>query len=114
MKNKKVLFVLLNIMILLFLNSNMLYSVVGREVYNKTNVIIYSIMLWAIPVVIIAYIIFTIIYFIKSKKDVKIKLKNLSILFLAVIILSVFLFLGACLVFDLGKTYTSIPINLIN
>ena len=111
MKLKKVILTTLGIAIMLFLNSVKSYAIVARVAYNEVNVVISSIMKYAIPILIIAYIIFDIIYLKKSKKEKKIKIKTLSILLVIDIIAVIGLYFGADMVLEAGKTYTSRPIN---
>lgn len=111
MKLKKVILTTLGIAIMLFLNSVKSYANVARVAYNEVNVVISSIMKYAIPILIIAYIIFAIIYLKKSKKEKKIKIKTLSILLVIDIIAVIGLYFGADMVLEAGKTYTSRPIN---
>lgn len=68
MKLKKMLLTTLGIIIILVFNSLKSYALVARITYNKVNIIISSIMKYTIPILIIVYIIFAIIYLKKSKK----------------------------------------------
>lgn len=111
MKIKKVLLTILSIAIMLILNTTKTYAIVAREVYNEVNVVISTIMRLAIPILVIAYIIFAIIYSIKSKKDKKDKRKTLIIWVIISIIVIIVLYFGADMVLEAGKTYTSRPIN---
>lgn len=111
MKLKKVILTILGIVIMLVLNSVKSYAIVARVAYNEVNVVISSIMRGTIPILIIAYIIFAIIYIKKSKKEKKIKLKTLSIWLVIDIIAVIALYLGADMVLEAGLTYTSRPIN---
>lgn len=111
MKLKKVILTILGIVIMLVLNSVKSYAIVARVAYNEVNVVISSIMRCTIPILIIAYIIFAIIYIKKSKKETKIKLKTLSIWLVIDIIAVIALYFGADMVLEAGKTYTSKPIN---
>lgn len=111
MKQKKILLTALGTAIMLFFSSVKSYALVARITYNKVNLIIAEIMKYAIPIFIIAYIIFAIIYLKKSKKDKKVKIKTLSILLLIDIIAVIALYFGADMVLEAGKTYTSSPRN---
>lgn len=111
MKLKKRILTTLGIAIVLVLNSLKSYAIVARVTYNKVNVTISSIMKYAIPILIIAYIIFAIIYVKKSKKEKKIKIKILGILLVIDVIAIIALYFGADMVLEAGKTYTSRPIN---
>lgn len=111
MKLKKAILTTLGIVIMLVLNSVKSYAIVAREVYNEVNVVISSIMKYTIPILIIAYIIFAIIYLKKSKKEKKIKIKTLSILLVIDIIVVIALYFGSDVVLEAGKTYTSRPRN---
>lgn len=111
MKQKKILLTALGTAIMLFFSSVKSYALVARITYNKVSLIIAAIMKCAIPIFIIAYIIFAIIYLKKSKKDKKVKIKTLSILMLIDIIVVIALYFGVDMVLEAGKTYTSSPRN---
>lgn len=111
MKQKKILLTALGTAIMLFFSSVKSYALVARIAYNKVNLIIAAIMKYAIPIFIIAYIIFAIIYLKKSKKDKKGKITTLSILLLIDIIAVIALYFGADMVLEAGETYTSSPRN---
>lgn len=112
MKQKKILLTALGTAIMLFFTSVKSYAFMPRIVYNKVNLIIARIMKYAIPIFIISYIIFAIIYIKKSKNDKKVKIKKLAILLLINIIVVIALYFGADMVLEAGKTYTSSPRNI--
>lgn len=111
MKQKKILLTALGTAIMLFFSSVKSYALVPRVTYNKVNLIIATIMKYAIPIFIIAYIIFAIIYLKKSQKDKKGKIKTLSILLLIDIIVVIALYFGADMILEAGATYTSSPLS---
>ena len=111
MKLKNVILTILISTIMLGLNSIKSYALVARVTYNKVNVVISSTMRYIIPILIIAYVIFTIIYLKKSKKDKKAKIKTLIILLIIDIIVVIAVYFGSDIVLEAGKTYTSSPRN---
>ena len=109
MKLKKMVLPTLGITTLLNLNFSELYAIAPRTVYNKVNVVMSSIMKFTIPILIIDYIIFVIVYPKKSKKDEGTIMKTLCILLAIDILAVIALYFGANLVLEAGSTYTSIP-----
>lgn len=109
MKLKKMMLPTLGITTLLNLNFSELYAISPRTVYNKVNVVMSSIMKFTIPILIIAYIIFAIVYQKKSEKEKRTKMKTLCILLAIDIIAIIALYFGANLVLQAGSTYTSSP-----
>ena len=103
MKLKKAKLTTLGIVIMLSLYSAKSYALEFRIVYNDVNVLISSIMKRVIPILIIAYNIFGIIYLKKSKKEKEIKIKTLRILLIIDIILVIALYFGANMVLEAGK-----------
>lgn len=109
MKIKKMLVLISIICIIMIATSTPVFAVVPHYSYNTTNIIISKIMKLAIIHILIAYVIFFIIYLKESniKKDKKIK--KLSLWFFITIFISIGLWIGSKLIFEAGSTYTSSP-----
>lgn len=105
MKFKKMILTTVGIVLMLALNSVRSNAAVEHVVYNEVNLVISSIMKYTIPILIIAYVIFAIIYFEKSKKEKNNKIKKLTILFVINIIICIALYFGADMVLEAGKEY---------
>ena len=109
MKLKKMMLPTLGITTLLALSFSKTYAIIARNVYNEVNVVVSSIMKYTIPILIIAYIIFAIVYQKKSEKEKRTKMKTLCILLAIDIIAIIALYFGANLVLEAGRIYTSSP-----
>lgn len=110
---KRKLLSIVGIIGVLILNFTKTYALVARKVYNDINFAISFIMKLAIIISIIVYIIWAIIYFMKSKKEKNIKIKTLFIWLILVVVVDITLYFGSDIVLEAGATYTSNPRNII-
>lgn len=111
MKIKKLLLAILSFVAIFTLHSMKVSAIVARVVYNPVNVVISNIMRSAPIVFIIAYIISSAIYYIKSKKDKKSKMIKIIIGLIIIALISTVSYYCADMVLEAGATYSSRPMN---
>lgn len=111
MKIKKIILSILCFVIIFILNTTKVNALVPRVVYNPVNVFISNIMRIAPIILIIAYIIGTIIYYVKSKKDKKNKIIKLVIWLIVIALIATISYFCADMVLEAGATYSSRPMN---
>lgn len=112
MKKNKISLFILSFATIVILNTTKVNAILPRVVYNPVNVFISNVMKISPIVLIVAYFIGAIIYYMKSKKDKKIKIKRLVICLILLAIVATILYCCADIVYEAGATYTSRPVNL--
>ncbi len=111
MKTKKISLSILSFAMIFILNTTKVNAIVARVIYNPVNVFISNMMKITPVVLFIAYFIGAIIYYMRSKKDKKIKIKRLVIWLIVLTIVATILYCCADIVYKAGATYSSRSMN---
>lgn len=109
MKIKKILLFIFVFVLIIFLNLTEVNAFMPRVVYNPINVFISNIMRYIPIILMVGYIIGSIIYWAKSKKDKKQKRTKLVICFVIIAIIATISYCCADIVMEAGAIYSSNP-----